>query len=90
MYLVILKGMPYDLLNRVHDVASKTTALEGSLTDTLDLTPYEIKDAKKSCIRCHPMEQVPRVICNVSIISTLVINSLPKHSVQVSVSRVKT
>ena len=46
MYLVILKGVPYDLLNHVHNVGSKTTALEGPLADTPDLTPYEIKDAK--------------------------------------------
>ena len=56
MYLVILKGIPYDLLNHVRDVGSKTTTLEGPLADTPDLAPYEIKDAKRSCIRCHPME----------------------------------
>ena len=81
MYLVILKGMPYDLLNHVHDVGSKTTALEGPLVDTPNLTPYEIKDAKRSRIRCHPMEQVPGVICNVSLISTLAVNGLPEHLV---------
>ena len=48
MYLVILKGMPCDLLNHVHDVGSKTIALEGPLANTPDLTPYEIKDAKRS------------------------------------------
>ena len=90
MYLVILKGIPYDLLNHVHDVGSKTTALEGPLADTPDLAPYEIKDAKRSCIRCHPVEQVPRIICNVSLVSTLAINGLPEHPVQVSVSGVKT
>ena len=81
MYLVILKGMSYDLLNHVHNVGSKTIALEGPLADTPDLTPYEIKDAKRSCIRCHTMEQVLGVICNVSLISTLAINGLPKHPV---------
>ena len=81
MYLVILKGMPCDLLNHVHDVGSKTTALEGPLTDTPDLTPYEIKDTKMSCIKCHLVEQVPGVICNVFLISTLTINGLPKHYV---------
>ena len=90
MYLVILKGMPRDLFNHVHDVGSKTIALEGPLADTPDLAPYEIKDAKRSCIRCHPMEQVHRVICNVSFVSTLVVNDLPKHPVQVSIGRVKT
>ena len=81
MYLVILKGMPYDLLNHVHDVGSKTTALERPLFDTPDLAPNEVKDTKGSCIRCHPVEQVPRIICNVSLISTLAINGLPKHPV---------
>ena len=90
MYLVILKGVPCDLLNHVHNVGSKTIALEGPLADTPDLTPYEIKDAKRSCIRCHPVEQVPGVIYNVSLISSLAINGLPKHLVQVSISRVKT
>ena len=90
MYLVILKCMPCDLLNHVHDVGSKTTALEGPLADTPDLAPYEIKDAKRSCIRCNPMEQAPGVICNVSLVSTLAINGLPEHPIQVSVSRVKT
>ena len=90
MYLVILKGMPYDLLNHVHNVGSKTTALEGPLSDTLDLAPYEVKDVERSCIRCHPVEQVSGVICNVSLISTLTINGVPEHHVQISVSRVKT
>ena len=81
MYLVILKGMPYNLLNHVHNIGSKTTALEGPLFDTPDLAPYEVKDAERSCIRCHPVEQVPRVICNVSLVSTLAINGLPKHPV---------
>ena len=81
MYHVILKGMPYDLLNHVHDVGSKTTALEGPLTNAPDLAPYEVKDAKRSCIRCHPVEQAPRVIYNVSFISTLAINGLPEHPV---------
>ena len=58
MYLVILKGMPYDLLNHVHNVGSKTTALEGPLSDTPNLAPYEVKDAEWSCIRCHLVEQV--------------------------------
>ena len=56
MYLVILKGMPCDLLNHVHDVGSKTTALEGPLANAPDLTPYEVKNTEGSCIRCHPME----------------------------------
>ena len=90
MYLVILKGMPCDLLNHVHDVGSKTIALEGPLANAPDLTPYEVKDTEGSCIRCHPMEQVPRVICNVSLIFNLIINGLPKHLVQVSASRMKT
>ena len=81
MYLVILKSVPCDLLNHVHDVGSKTIALEGPLTNTPDLTPYEVKDAKRSCIRCHPVEQVPGVICNVALVSTLAVNSLPKHPV---------
>ena len=81
MYLVILKGMPYDLLNHVCDVGSKTIALEGPLADTPDLAPYEVKDVERSCIRCHPMKQVPRVIYNVSLISTLVINGLPEHPI---------
>ena len=81
MYLVILKGMPCDLLNHVHDVGSKTTALEGSLADTPDLAPYEIKDAKRSCIRCHPVEQVPRIVCCVALVSTLAVNGLPKHPI---------
>jgi len=74
----------------VHNVGSKTIALEGPLTDTPDLAPYEIKNAKRSYIRCHPVEQVPRVIYNVSLISTLAINGLPEHPVQVSIGRVKT
>ena len=82
--------MPCDLLNHVHNVGSKTIALEGSLANAPDLAPYEVKDAEGSCIRCHPVEQVPGVICNVSLISTLAINGLPEHPVQVSVSRVKT
>ena len=90
MYLVILKGMPYDLLYHVHDVGSKTIALEGPLTYTPDLTPNKVKNTKGPSIRCHPMEQVPRVICDVSLISTLVINGLPEHPVQESISRVKT
>ena len=90
MYLVILKGMPYDLLNHVHDVGSKTIALEGPLADTPDLAPYEIKDTEGLCIRCHPMEQVPGIICNIFLVSTLAINGLPEHPIQVSVSRVKT
>ena len=90
MNLVILKGMLCDLLNHVHNVGSKTTALEGPLTDTPDLAPYEIKDTERSCIRCHPMEKVPGVIYNISLISTLAINGLPEHPVQVRVSRVKT
>ena len=81
MYLVILKGMPCDMLNHVHDVGNKTTALEGPLADTPDLTPYEIKDAKRSCIRCHPMEQVPRINYTVSLIFTFAINGLPEHPV---------
>ena len=90
MNLVILECVPCDLLDHIHDIRSKSTSLEGPLTYTSDLTPYEIKDAKRSCIRCHPMEQVPGVICNVSLISTLAINGLPKHPIQVSISRVKT
>ena len=81
MYLVILKGMPYDLLNHVHNVGSKTTTLEGPLSDTPDLAPYEVKDAERSCIRCHPMEQVPRIIYNVALVSTLTVNSLPKYPI---------
>ena len=81
MYLVILKGMPCDLLNHVHDVGSKTTALEGPLTNAPYLASYEVKDVERSCIRCHPMEQVPRIIYNVSLVSTLVINGLPEHHV---------
>ena len=81
MYLVILKCMLYDLLNHVHDVGSKTTALEGPLTDMPDLAPYEVKDTERSCIRCRPVEQVPGIICNVSLISTLAINGLPEHPV---------
>ena len=90
MYLVKLKGMPCDPLNHVRNVGSKTIALEGPLANAPDLAPYEVKDIEMSCIRCHPMKQVPRVICNVSLISTLAINGLPEHPVQVSISRVKT
>ena len=90
MYLVILKGMSCNLLNHVHDVGSKTIALEGPLTYTSDLTPDKVKNAEEPSIRWHPMEQVPRIICNVSLISTLAINGLSEHPVQVSVSRVKT
>ena len=90
MYLVILKGVPYDLLNHVHNVGSKTTALEGLLTNAPDLAPYEVKDAEGSCIRCHPVEQVPRIICNVSLVSTLAINGVLEHPVQVYIGRVKT
>ena len=90
MYLVILKCMPYDLLNHVHDVGSKTTALEGPLTYTPEFTLDKVKNTEGPSIRCHPMEQVPRVICDVSLISALAINGLPEHPVQVSISRVKT
>ena len=90
MYLVILKGMPYDFLNHVHDVGSKTIALEGPLSNTPNLAPNEVKDTEGSCIRCHPMEQVPRIIYNVALISSLVSNGLPEHPVQVYVGRVKT
>ena len=81
MYLVTLKGMPCDLLNHVHNVGSKTITLEGPLSDTPDLAPYEVKDAERSCIRCHPMEQVPRIIYNVSLVSTLAINGLLEHPI---------
>ena len=81
MYLVILKGMPCDLLNHVHDVGSKTTALEGPLADTPDLAPNAVKYTEGLCIKCHPVEQVSGVICNVSLISTLAINGLPKHPI---------
>ena len=50
MYLVILEGMPYDLLNHVHDVGSKTTALEGPLANAPNLAPYEIKNTEGPCI----------------------------------------
>ena len=81
MYLVILKSVPCDLLNHVHDVGSKTTTLEGPLASAPNLAPYEIKNTEGSCIRCHPMEQIPRIIYNVSLISTLAINGLPEHPV---------
>ena len=81
MYFVILVGVPYDLLNHVHDVGRKTTALERPLTNAPDLTPYKVKDTEGSCIRCHPVEQVPGIICNVFLISTLAINGLPEHPV---------
>ena len=51
MYLVILKGMPCDLINHVHNVGSKTIALEGPLADTPDLAPYEIKALKGRALR---------------------------------------
>ena len=79
MYLVILKGMPCDLLNHVHDVGSKTIALKGPLANTPDLTIDKVKNAEGPSIRCHPMEQVPGVIYNVSLISTLAINGLPRY-----------
>ena len=81
MYLVILKGMPCDLVNHVHNVGSKTTALEGPLSNTPGLTPYEVKNAEGLSIRCHPVEQVPGVIYDVSLIPTLAINGLPEHPV---------
>ena len=81
MNLVILECVPYDLLNRIHDIRSKSIALEGPLTYTLDLTPDKVKNAEGPSIRCHPMEQVPGVICDVSLISTLTINGLPEHLV---------
>ena len=81
MYLVIFKGIPCDLLNHVHDVKSKTTTLEGPLTYSPDLILDKVKNAEGPSIRCHPVEQVPRVICDVSLISTLAINGLPKHPI---------
>ena len=81
MYLVILKGVPCDLLNHVHDVGSKTIALEGPLTYTLDLTLDKVKNTEGLSIRCHPMKQVPRVIYDVSLISTLAINGLSEQPV---------
>ena len=81
MNLVILECVPCDLLNHIHDIRSKSTALEGPLTYTPDLTPDKVKNAEGSSIRCHPVEQVPRVICDVSLISTLAINGLPEHPV---------
>ena len=81
MYLVILKGMPCDLLNHVHDIGSKTTTLEGPLSHTHDLRPNKVKHTEWLSIRCHPMEQVSRIICNVALVSTLAVNSLPEHPV---------
>ena len=81
MYLVILKGMPYDMLNHVHDVGSKTTALEGPLSNTPNLTPDEVEYTKGSCIWCHPVEQVLGIVCNVSLISTLAVNCLSEYPV---------
>ena len=79
MRSVILKLVPYHLLNHMHDVWSKTIALDGSLTNTLDLTPDKIKDTEGVSIWCHPVEKVPRVICNSTLITTLAINGLPEH-----------
>ena len=90
MLLVILKYVSCDLLNHIHDVGCKSIALEGPLTYTLDLTPDKVKNAEGPSIRCHPMEQVPGVIYDVSLISTLAINGLPEHPFQVPIGRVKT
>ena len=49
MNLVILKGMSCDLLNHVHDVGRKTTALEGPLANAPDLALYEVKDIEGPC-----------------------------------------
>ena len=81
MNLVILECVPCDLLNHIHDIRSKSTALEGPLTYTSNLTLDKVKNAKWSSIRCHPVEQVPGVIYDVSLIFTLAINGLPEHPV---------
>ena len=73
--------MPGHLLNHIHDVWSKSTALESPLTHTLNLTPDEIKDTEGLCIWCHPMEKVPGVIYNSALVSTLTINGLPEHPI---------
>ena len=86
----MLKCVPCLLLNHVHNVWSKATALDGPLTNTLNLKPGEIKDTKGLCIWCHPMEKVPGVIYNSTHVSTLAVNRFPKHPIQVPVGRVKT
>ena len=47
--LVILKCVSYHLLNHMHDVGCKSTALEGPVTHTPDLSPNKIKDTEGLC-----------------------------------------
>jgi hypothetical protein len=77
--------MPDHLLNHIHDVWTETIALDGPLTYTLDLTPDEVKDTKRLCIWCHPMEKVPRVICNRTFVIILAVSGLPEHLVHVPI-----
>ena len=83
MRSIILKLVPGHLPNHIHDVWSKATTLDWPLTNTLNLTPDEIKDTEGLRIWCHPMEKVPGVICNSALVFTLTINGLPEHFVQV-------
>ena len=81
MNLIILECVPYHLLNHMHDIRSKTTTLEGPLSNTPDLTLDKIEYAKGLCIWCHPMKQIPRVIYYSALVSTLTVNSLPESPV---------
>jgi hypothetical protein len=77
------------LLNHTHDIWTESTALDGPLTNTLDLTLDEVKDTKQLCIWCHPMEKVPGVICNSTLVTTLAVNGLLEHPIYVLVGGMK-
>ena len=83
MRSIILKLVPCHLLNHMHDVWTKTTALDGPLTNTLDLTLDKVKDTKGLCIWCHLVEKVSRVICNSALApplqSMLFLNILSRY-----------
>ena len=65
----------------MHNVRTKAAALDGPLTNTLDLTLDEVKDTERPCIWCHPVEKVPGIICNGTLVTTLTINGLSEHLV---------